>query len=141
MRYLVLICQELGGSSWSSKIPDLPGCVSCGDTRCAAMESVREAAAAWIEATWSAGRAIPAATSREGDELVVHALGEGWEVDALDLDLPAHGDDDLQPIILSERDLRKFLFAIGKPPPIDSRLSQAMTGGADGTTGNWGPKR
>lgn len=121
MRYLVLIFQELGGSSWSAQVPDLPGCVSCGDTRCGAMGSVREAAAAWIESTWSAGRAIPAATSREGDELIVRATEEGWEVDALDLDFPAHGDDCLQPITLSERDLRNFLSAIDNPPAIDSR--------------------
>lgn len=141
MRYLVLICQELGGTSWSAQVPDLPGCVSCGDTRSGAMASVREAAAAWVESTWSVGRAIPAATSREGDEFVVRATEEGWEVGALDLDFPANGDDGLQPIILSERDLHNFLSAIHNPPAVDSRLSQAMTGGADGTTANSGSKR
>lgn len=46
--------------------------------------------------------------------------------DARLLDFPADGGDGLQPIILSDRDLRNFLSAIDNPPAVDRRLSQAM---------------
>jgi antitoxin HicB len=40
-------------------VPDLPGCVSDGETAEAAFASVQHAAAAWIEEATALGRPVP----------------------------------------------------------------------------------
>jgi antitoxin HicB len=48
------------GGGWVAKVPDLPGCMSDGDTPAAAAEAVQDAISCWLEAAREDGRAIPA---------------------------------------------------------------------------------
>ncbi len=48
------------GSGYLATVPDLPGCMSDGDTREQAARNVEGAITAWIEEARSLGRAIPA---------------------------------------------------------------------------------
>lgn len=53
-----LAAEEGGG--WLVTFPDLPGCMSDGETPEEALANVRDAVAAWIDAMRDAGREIPA---------------------------------------------------------------------------------
>lgn len=48
------------GGGWLITFPDLPGCMSDGETPEEALANGRDAVAAWIEAMREAGREIPA---------------------------------------------------------------------------------
>lgn len=48
------------GGGHLATVPDLPGCMSDGETRERAARNVGDAIAAWIEEARSLGRAIPA---------------------------------------------------------------------------------
>jgi antitoxin HicB len=48
------------GGGWLITFPDLPGCMSDGETPEAAIANGEEAVADWIKAVRSAGRSIPA---------------------------------------------------------------------------------
>ena len=65
MRYPIAIEPGTGTTAFGVIVPDLPGCFSAGDTLDDAMSGAEEAAAAWIDATLDAGRAIPTASSLE----------------------------------------------------------------------------
>lgn len=61
LEYPVII-QPLGaeeGSGFSAIVPDLPGCMSDGETPEEAVLNVQDAIAMWIEAANEIGRAIP----------------------------------------------------------------------------------
>jgi predicted RNase H-like HicB family nuclease len=60
--YAVLIeaLTEQDGGGYLATVPDLPGCMSDGDTREAALRNVTDAIAAWIEEAQALGRPIPA---------------------------------------------------------------------------------
>ncbi|WP_095198025.1 type II toxin-antitoxin system HicB family antitoxin [Mesorhizobium carmichaelinearum] len=47
------------GGGFSAFVPDLPGCMSDGDTPEEAIANVQDAIASWIEAANDLGRAIP----------------------------------------------------------------------------------
>ena len=47
------------GGGFSAIVPDLPGCMSDGDTPEQAIANVQDAIAAWIEAAQQLGRTIP----------------------------------------------------------------------------------
>lgn len=47
------------GGGWLITFPDLPGCMSDGETPAAAIANGKEAVADWIKAMRSAGRPIP----------------------------------------------------------------------------------
>jgi antitoxin HicB len=47
------------GGGWMITFPDLPGCMSDGETPEEAMVNGRDAVAAWIEAVRASGRKIP----------------------------------------------------------------------------------
>jgi predicted RNase H-like HicB family nuclease len=57
MRYMVVI--ERGGSSWGAHVPDLPGCVSVGESREEVVTLIREAVELHIEDLRRQGLAIP----------------------------------------------------------------------------------
>jgi antitoxin HicB len=61
-RYQIVLrpldCGE--GSGWLAEIPELPGCMSDGETPQEAVENVMDAIACWIEAAEEDGRPIPA---------------------------------------------------------------------------------
>ncbi len=64
LQYSVMI-SPLGvedGGGFSAVVPDLPGCMSDGETPEEAIANVRDAIAAWIEAAEEMGRPVPAPT-------------------------------------------------------------------------------
>ena len=50
---------DADGGGFAATVPDLPGCMSDGETPEEAIANVREAIDAWLEAARDAGRAIP----------------------------------------------------------------------------------
>jgi predicted RNase H-like HicB family nuclease len=48
------------GGGFLATVPDLPGCMSDGETPEEALANVRDAVEAWIEAARALGRAVPA---------------------------------------------------------------------------------
>ena len=59
--YAVLIepLPEEDGGGFLATVPDLPGCMSDGDTREAAARNIDDAIAAWLEEARALGRDIP----------------------------------------------------------------------------------
>jgi len=59
--YAVVIkpLSEEDGGGFLATVPDLPGCMSDGDTREEAARDVADAIMSWLEEARSAGRAIP----------------------------------------------------------------------------------
>ncbi|WP_363349808.1 type II toxin-antitoxin system HicB family antitoxin [Methylocystis echinoides] len=60
MTYYVAIVEEEEGKAVGVWFPDLPGCVSAGDTVDEAMTNAAEALALWIDVAEESGRPIPA---------------------------------------------------------------------------------
>jgi antitoxin HicB len=48
------------GGGWLAEVPELPGCMSAGETPPQAAENVMDAIACWIEAAEEDGRPVPA---------------------------------------------------------------------------------
>jgi len=69
MDYVVVI-EKAGDGSYSAYVPDLPGCVACGDTADEARQLIAEAVVLHIESLRRHGEPVPlpAATAA-----VVHA--------------------------------------------------------------------
>ncbi len=59
--YAVLIepLSEEDGGGFLATVPDLPGCVSDGDTREAAARNIEDAIAEWLDEATALGRDIP----------------------------------------------------------------------------------
>jgi len=55
----VLIYPDVEDGGWVCEVPSLPGCVSHGATKEAALENVRDAIDTWIEGARYLGRAVP----------------------------------------------------------------------------------
>jgi predicted RNase H-like HicB family nuclease len=66
----VAIVEKAADGSYSAFVPDLPGCVSCGDTVDEAHSLIEEAVALHIEALREQGEPIPMPTSKA---VTVHA--------------------------------------------------------------------
>jgi predicted RNase H-like HicB family nuclease len=58
MEYVVVI-EKAADNSYSAYVPDLPGCVSCGDTQDEVRRAIEEAVALHIESLRSHGEAVP----------------------------------------------------------------------------------
>ena len=60
--YAVLIepLSDEDGGGFLATVPDLPGCMSDGDTREAAARNIEDAIACWLEEAKALGREIPA---------------------------------------------------------------------------------
>jgi antitoxin HicB len=52
------------GDGFIATVPDLPGCMSDGDTPEEALANVRDAVAAWVEEARALGRAVPKPSRR-----------------------------------------------------------------------------
>lgn len=52
------------GGGFVASVPDLPGCMSDGETPEEALANVQDAVAAWIEEARSLGRSVPAPSRR-----------------------------------------------------------------------------
>ena len=55
---------EADGGGFVASVPDLPGCMSDGDTPQEALATIDDAIAAWIEAAADLGRDIPPPSRR-----------------------------------------------------------------------------
>ena len=65
MDYLVIF-EKADDGSYSVYVPDLPGCVSAGDTLEEAEQMIREAIELHIESMREQGEPVPPPTSRAG---------------------------------------------------------------------------
>lgn len=63
MDYLVII-EPAADGSYSVYVPDLPGCVSCGDTPEEAEQMIREAIKLHVESLREHGEPVPTPSSR-----------------------------------------------------------------------------
>jgi predicted RNase H-like HicB family nuclease len=55
---------EWAGNNYSAYVPDLPGCVACGETFEETQQLVKEAIELYIDALKEAGRPIPEPTTK-----------------------------------------------------------------------------
>lgn len=62
MDYVVVI-EKANDGSYSAYVPDLPGCVACGDTQAEARTLISEAVAVHIESLRDHGEPVPLPTS------------------------------------------------------------------------------
>ena len=64
--YLILIEPLIteDGSGYLATVPDLPGCMSDGETREMAARNVEDAIDAWVEEAGVLGRTVPAPSRR-----------------------------------------------------------------------------
>jgi antitoxin HicB len=53
------------GGGWLAEVPELPGCMSDGETPQQAVDNVMDAIACWIEAAEEDGRRVPAPVGAE----------------------------------------------------------------------------
>lgn len=65
MKY-VYILEQADDGSYSAHLPDLPGCVSCGDTLDELHRNIREAVGAHVALMRENGEAVPEPTSTAG---------------------------------------------------------------------------
>jgi predicted RNase H-like HicB family nuclease len=61
-KYLVIL-EHAEGTNYSAYVPDLPGCVSTGDSRQEVLRNIREAIALHLEGMREDGEAIPVPSS------------------------------------------------------------------------------
>lgn len=62
LKYLVIL-EHAKGSNYSAYVPDLPGCVSTGDTREEVLRNIREAIELHLEGMREDGQEVPAPSS------------------------------------------------------------------------------
>jgi predicted RNase H-like HicB family nuclease len=66
----VIVIEKAPDGSYSAYVPDLPGCVACGDTSEEARQLITEAVTLHIESLRQHGEPVPPPAARTG---VVHA--------------------------------------------------------------------
>lgn len=59
---------------WSADIPTLPGCATWGYTEQEALESIREAAQAYLEVLFEDGRSLPKGTAETTQVIAAPAV-------------------------------------------------------------------
>ncbi len=66
-RYQMILRPLTGaeGGGWLAEIPELPGCMSDGETPQQAVDNVMDAIACWIEAAEEDGRPVPVPASAD----------------------------------------------------------------------------
>lgn len=65
------VIYERGVTNWGAYIPDLPGCVSIGDTFLEVQENIKEAVALYLEVLQEDGRPIPQPSTQTGKVAVM----------------------------------------------------------------------
>jgi predicted RNase H-like HicB family nuclease len=60
------VIYEWAGENYSAYVPDLPGCVACGDTVEETEDLMKEAIELYIEALRDDGQPIPEPTTKAG---------------------------------------------------------------------------
>jgi predicted RNase H-like HicB family nuclease len=93
MHYPIAIEPRTDQTAYGVVVPDLPGCLSAGDTLEEAIAGAGEAASAWIEAALDAGDPIPPPSSLKA----IRAKPEftGWILSLVTVD-PAVLDDTVE---------------------------------------------
>lgn len=69
MREYVVIYEE-GEKNWGAVVPDLPGCVSIGDSLEEVQENIKEAIELYLEVLQERGEPIPESKHRIGNVVV-----------------------------------------------------------------------
>jgi predicted RNase H-like HicB family nuclease len=65
-----IVIYEWAGTNYSAYVPDLLGCVACGDTMAETEELIKEAINLYIEVLKEDGKPIPDPTTQAGKVLV-----------------------------------------------------------------------
>ena len=65
------VIYEKGETNWGAYIPDLPGCVSIGDTFLKVQENIKEAIALYLEVLQEDGQPIPQPSIQVGKVAVM----------------------------------------------------------------------
>lgn len=65
------VIYEEGETNWGAYIPDLPGCVSIGDTLLEVQENIKEAIALYLEVLQEDGQPIPQPSIQVGKVAVM----------------------------------------------------------------------
>ncbi len=60
------VIYERGETNWGAYIPDLPGCVSIGDTLAEVQENIKEAIELYLEVLKEDGKPIPEPSTEVG---------------------------------------------------------------------------
>ncbi|MCA2641836.1 MAG: type II toxin-antitoxin system HicB family antitoxin [Microcystis aeruginosa Ma_QC_Ch_20071001_S25] len=60
------VIYEQGETNWGAMVPDLPGCVSIGDTFEEVQENIKEAIKLYLEVLQERGETIPEPTTKVG---------------------------------------------------------------------------
>lgn len=60
------VIYERGATNWGASVPDLPGCISIGDTFEDVQKNVKEAIELYLEVLQERGESIPEATTKVG---------------------------------------------------------------------------
>jgi predicted RNase H-like HicB family nuclease len=68
-KYLIVIEKARDGS-YSAYVPDLPGCVSCGDTVAEVKRNIKEAVDLYVEDLAAEGQPIPEPTTQAAEMAV-----------------------------------------------------------------------
>jgi len=58
-RYEIIIYWSSEDNAYVAEVPELPGCTAHGDTYEAALTSIQDAAALWLDSAKELGRPIP----------------------------------------------------------------------------------
>ncbi len=60
------VIYEWAGNNYSAYLPDLPGCIACGDTMEETEQLIKEAIELYIEALREDGQPVPQPTTKAG---------------------------------------------------------------------------
>jgi predicted RNase H-like HicB family nuclease len=60
------VIYERGQTNWGAYVPDLPGCVSIGDTLAEVQENIKEAIELYLEVLKEDGKPIPKPSTEVG---------------------------------------------------------------------------
>ena len=63
--YKMVVTPDVEDGGYVASFPDLPGCITCGETEEEAVKNALDAKKAWLEAALEDGLAIPAPDSLE----------------------------------------------------------------------------
>lgn len=69
LNYRIELIPDKEDGGFAALIPDLPGCISQGDTEEQALKMIEEAKVAWITATLKSGRPVPVPRDRYSGKL------------------------------------------------------------------------
>lgn len=65
------VIYERGQTNWGAYVPDLPGCVSIGDTLAEVQENIKEAIELYLEVLKEDGKPIPKPSTKVGQVAVM----------------------------------------------------------------------